>query len=142
MQQDPADPYHNYPMFAATGGYVFGVNDDGTYNPQDLGLASPGAIAAGENFSTWAKEGLISSDVSFDIMIQSFASGKAPFAITGPWAVTQIQEEGRRRPEVRRRADPARGRLDRRCRSSASRASCSRRSPRTPPSPRSSSSTT
>ena len=39
VQQDPADPYHNYPMFAATGGYVFGVNPDNTYNPQDLGLA-------------------------------------------------------------------------------------------------------
>ena len=64
MQQDPADPYHNYPMFAATGGYVFGVNPDNTYNPQDLGLASPGGIAAGENFSEWAKAGLISSDVS------------------------------------------------------------------------------
>jgi arabinogalactan oligomer/maltooligosaccharide transport system substrate-binding protein len=27
-------------------------------------------------------------------MIQSFASGQAPFAITGPWAVPNIQEEG------------------------------------------------
>jgi arabinogalactan oligomer/maltooligosaccharide transport system substrate-binding protein len=94
VQQDPADPYHNYPMFAATGGYVFGVNPDGTYNPQDLGLASEGAITAGQNFGKWASEGLISSDVSYDVMVQSFSSGKAPFAITGPWAVTQIQESG------------------------------------------------
>lgn len=92
VQQDPADPYHNYPMFAATGGYVFGVNEDGTYNPQDLGLASEGGIAAGENFSKWASEGLISSDVTFDIMIQTFSSGKAPFAITGPWAIESIDE--------------------------------------------------
>jgi arabinogalactan oligomer/maltooligosaccharide transport system substrate-binding protein len=94
VQEDPADPYHNYPMFAATGGYVFGVNPDNTYNPQDLGLTSPGGIAAGENFSKWAKDGLIVSDVSFEIMIQSFASGKAPFAITGPWAVSDIDTKG------------------------------------------------
>jgi arabinogalactan oligomer / maltooligosaccharide transport system substrate-binding protein len=92
VQQDPADPYHNMPMFAATGGYVFGVNEDGTYNPQDLGLDSEGAIAAGENFARWSSEGLISSDVTFDIMIQTFSTGQAPFAITGPWAIGSIDE--------------------------------------------------
>ena len=29
VQQDPADPYHNFPMFSAEGGYVFGTNADG-----------------------------------------------------------------------------------------------------------------
>ena len=37
VQQDPADPYHNYPLFSAAGGYVFGQNDDGTYNADDVG---------------------------------------------------------------------------------------------------------
>lgn len=87
IQQDPADPYHNYPMFSALGGYVFGQDADGSYNPDDLGIDSPGGLAAAQKFADWSAEGLISKDVTYDIMIDSFSTGKAPFAITGPWAI-------------------------------------------------------
>ncbi len=46
IQQNPADPYHNYPLFTGAGGYLFGENADGSLNPGDLGLASPGSLAA------------------------------------------------------------------------------------------------
>jgi arabinogalactan oligomer/maltooligosaccharide transport system substrate-binding protein len=42
--------------------------------------------------ATWLQEqgaaGLLSADVTYDVMKESFGAGKAPFAITGPWAVT------------------------------------------------------
>ena len=94
VQQDPADPYHNYPLFSGAGGYVFGQNDDGTYNADDVGIDSEGGLVAAQKFADWSTSGLISKDVSYDIMIESFSTGKAPFAITGPWAVGSFTDAG------------------------------------------------
>ena len=92
VQQDPADPFHNYPLFTAMGGYVFGQDADGSYNADDLGIDSEGGLAAAQKFADWSNSGLISKDVSYDIMIDSFSSGQAPFAITGPWAVGEFSD--------------------------------------------------
>jgi maltose-binding protein MalE len=94
VQQGPADPYHNFPLFSAVGGYVFGQNADGTYNAADLGIDSEGGLAAAALFKKWSDEGLISKDVTYDIMNESFSAGKAPFAITGPWAVGGFTDAG------------------------------------------------
>lgn len=83
------DPYHEFPLFSALGGYVFGQNPDGTYNPEDLGIDSPGGLRAARAFREWTKMGLINKDVNYDVMIEKFGTGKAPFAITGPWAISQ-----------------------------------------------------
>ena len=85
------DPFHNYPLFTALGGYVFGLNDDGSYNPDDLGIDSEGGLVAAQAFSDWAAEGLIDVDITYDIMTESFGSGNAPFAITGPWATPSFE---------------------------------------------------
>ncbi|HSM65342.1 MAG TPA: maltose ABC transporter substrate-binding protein, partial [Ilumatobacteraceae bacterium] len=90
VQQDPADPYHNYPLFTAMGGYVFAQDEDGSYNADDLGIDSEGGLAAAQKFAEWSEAGLISKDVSYAVMIDSFSSGQAPFAITGPWAVGEF----------------------------------------------------
>lgn len=83
------DAYHLQPILTAFGGYIFAQNEDGTFNPDDLGIDSPGGLAAAEFLSEQAAAGLLSADTSYDVMIESFGSGKAPFAITGPWALTQ-----------------------------------------------------
>jgi maltose-binding protein MalE len=83
------DAYHLQPVLSAYGGYIFAQNADGTFNPADLGVDSPGALAAATFLSDSASNGLLSADVTYDVMIDSFGSGKAPFAITGPWAVSQ-----------------------------------------------------
>jgi arabinogalactan oligomer / maltooligosaccharide transport system substrate-binding protein len=53
------DPYHEYPLFTALGGYVFGRNVDGSYDPQDLGLDGPQSLHAAEEFGQWRADGLI-----------------------------------------------------------------------------------
>jgi len=83
------DGYHYQPILSAFGGYIFAQNEDGTFNPDDLGLDSPGAIDAATFLSDEAQAGLLSADTTYDVMIDSFANGKAAFAITGPWALTQ-----------------------------------------------------
>jgi arabinogalactan oligomer/maltooligosaccharide transport system substrate-binding protein len=79
------DFYHWFPLFTADGGYVFGANADGTPNPKDLGLDSPGAIKAGETLKTLVDEGIFSGSVSYDIATKAFQDGKAAYLISGPW---------------------------------------------------------
>ena len=40
------DGYHYQPILTAFGGYIFAQNEDGTFNPDDLGLDSEGGLAA------------------------------------------------------------------------------------------------
>ncbi|NNF55724.1 MAG: maltose ABC transporter substrate-binding protein [Acidimicrobiales bacterium] len=87
IQNDPGDPFHDFPLYTAAGGYLFGRNADGSLNADDLGLDSAGGLAAGAQFEAWAESGLLQPSLSYDVMIESFGQGNAPFAITGPWAV-------------------------------------------------------
>lgn len=88
------DPYHNYPIVTAFGGYVFGRNADGSYNPNDLGIDSEGGLAAARYFSELSEMGVVNIDILYDVMIESFSNGEAPFAITGPWALPSFDEAG------------------------------------------------
>lgn len=91
QQNGSADPYHNYPVFTALGGYVFGSPETG-YDPSDVGIDSPGALAAADKYAEMADAGLVNIDITYDIMIEKFANGQAPFAITGPWAVGDFSD--------------------------------------------------
>ncbi len=92
QQNGNADPYHNYPLFSGMGGYVFKADATGTYDANNLGIDSKGGIDAAKQFAKWVASGLIDPNVTYDIMIQSFADGKAPYAITGPWAVNDKEK--------------------------------------------------
>ena len=90
VQNDPGgDPYHQFPLYTAAGGYLFGENADGSLNPDDLGLDSDGGLAAGLQIQAWTESGLLQPGLSYDVMIESFGQGTAPFVITGPWAVAE-----------------------------------------------------
>lgn len=88
------DVYHNYWVVTATGGYVFGQNDDGSYDADDLGIDSEGGLAAADVFGQLADQGAISQDVTYDVMLESFANGRTPYAITGPWAIADFETGG------------------------------------------------
>jgi arabinogalactan oligomer/maltooligosaccharide transport system substrate-binding protein len=94
QEQGNGDPYHNYPIVTSFGGYVFGLNADGSYNPDDIGIDSPGGLAAAEYFADLSDEGVISIDTLYDVMIESFSNGDSPFAITGPWALPSFDDAG------------------------------------------------
>ena len=58
------DGYHYQPILSAFGGYIFAQNEDGTFNPDDLGLDSPGALeAAPVPLRLRQPSGLLSADV-------------------------------------------------------------------------------
>ncbi len=91
-QQDPADVYHNYWVVTGAGGYVFAQNEDGSYDADDVGIDSEGGLRAAELFGEMADSGFVNQDVSYDVMIDSFANGRTPFAITGPWALPDFED--------------------------------------------------
>lgn len=79
------DAYHNYPIISAFGGYIFGLNEDGTLNPADLGLASDGGLAAAEWLAGMYADGLMVPDVDSDVVFSLFESGDLGMLVTGPW---------------------------------------------------------
>lgn len=85
------DPYHTYPIFSGFGGYVFGVNEDGSYNPDDVGLDSPGGVRAAEELDAMIKAGLLRPDIDYPTMMNLFQTGRSAMFITGPWALNDVR---------------------------------------------------
>ena len=81
------DAYHWQPLFSADGGYAFKQNADGTYDPKDMGIGGPGAIAAATRLQQLANEGIVQASVTADIAKVAFTTGKSPYWITGPWNI-------------------------------------------------------
>ncbi len=86
------DPgYNSLPMQTAFGGYVFGVDANGAWNPDDVGLDSTGMITA----VTWMKkavdEGLMPNTTDYETGHQLFETGQIPFLMAGPWALDRIR---------------------------------------------------
>jgi arabinogalactan oligomer / maltooligosaccharide transport system substrate-binding protein len=84
------DVYHNYWVVTATGGYVFGQGEDGSYDASDVGIDSEGALESAQVFADLTEQGVLSQDVDYEVMIDTFSRGAAPFAITGPWAIADF----------------------------------------------------
>ena len=86
------DAYHWYPLFSADGGYAYAQNADGTFNIDDMGVGKEGSIAAAERLAQLADEGIVNGSITYDIARETFASGKSPYFITGPWQVPEQTE--------------------------------------------------
>jgi hypothetical protein len=86
--------YDLYPLFTSFGGYIFGKDDQGNYDPTDLGLDSEGMIEA----ATWLQEqveaGNLPTDWDWANNHALFETGEVPFIMAGPWALDRIRESG------------------------------------------------
>jgi len=89
MQQ--GDPYHTYPLLTGFGGYIFGRDAQGNYNPKDLGLDSPGGLAYARELDSLIKNGILRKDVNYELMMNLFKQGKSAMFITGPWALGDVR---------------------------------------------------
>lgn len=88
------DPYHTFPLFSATGGYVFGKNPDGTLNPLDVGLNNAGSVRGLELFDQLLEEGLVPVGTDYNTATSLFYQGKVGMIITGPWALGDARRAG------------------------------------------------
>ncbi|MFZ5923619.1 MAG: maltose/maltodextrin ABC transporter substrate-binding protein MalE [Bacillota bacterium] len=85
------DPYHTFPLMSATGGYVFGINKDGTLNPLDVGLNNKGAIRGLTLFDKLIEDGIMPIGIDYPTMTGLFKEGKVGMMITGPWAFGDLR---------------------------------------------------
>jgi arabinogalactan oligomer/maltooligosaccharide transport system substrate-binding protein len=94
QQGTNGDAYHMYPFFSGLGGYIFGVNKAGNLDPSDIGVANPSFLKNASLIDKWNKEGLINSKTDYSTCDNAFTKNQAPYWITGPWAVSDIQKAG------------------------------------------------
>jgi arabinogalactan oligomer/maltooligosaccharide transport system substrate-binding protein len=90
------DAYHIYPLYASGGGYLFGTTDNGDYDPKDLGVAKPEAVAAFAKIGKLGEKGAgaLKRSITAENAISVFTSKKSAFLISGPWAITDIKKAG------------------------------------------------
>jgi len=86
-----ANPFFAYPIFGAFGGYVFGKKADGSYNEDDLGLDSPGSIAAAQAIATAVTQGLLVKGLDYGTMQSLFYDGKIGMMLDGPWSYDGVK---------------------------------------------------
>jgi maltose-binding protein MalE len=86
--------YNALPIQTAYGGYVFGVDESGAWNPNDVGLDSPGMIEAVTYMTDAAAEGLMPNTFDYETAHSLFETGQIPFLMAGPWALDRIRASG------------------------------------------------
>jgi maltose/maltodextrin transport system substrate-binding protein/arabinogalactan oligomer/maltooligosaccharide transport system substrate-binding protein len=84
--------FHAYGLNTAFGGYIFGTDAQGSYDPADVGLDSEGFIASGEYLQGLVEAGLLPSTVDGETAQSLFESGAIPFIIEGPWVLSRFRE--------------------------------------------------
>jgi maltose-binding protein MalE len=84
--------YDVYPLFTSFGGYIFGKDDKGNWNPQDLGVDSPGMIEGVKWLADHVKSGDLPADWDGGNNRSLFESGKVPFIMDGPWTLQRYRD--------------------------------------------------
>ncbi|MFA4897619.1 MULTISPECIES: extracellular solute-binding protein [Microbacterium] len=90
---ETGDGYTMYGLQTSFGAPVFVQDESGSYTTE-VGMGG----AAGEAFANWlgangsAGTGYISTTVDYDINNELFATGKAPYTIQGPWAMSLFED--------------------------------------------------
>ncbi|MFA9458175.1 extracellular solute-binding protein [Halalkalibacter sp. AB-rgal2] len=76
--------YYLYSFINSHGGYVFG-EEDGVYDPTDIGLNNEGAVAGLTQYKEFIDEGILPRTLTVDVMDGLFSEGKVGMVISGPW---------------------------------------------------------
>lgn len=88
------DAYHAFPWLSAYGGGIFGTNEDGGWDPDNVIVGSEETVAGAEKMQWLAEEGALNVNIDYATMESLFADGQVPFMVTGPWAISNVQGAG------------------------------------------------
>ncbi len=91
---DYSNPYYTWAINEAYGGYIFGKNEDGSWNPDDLGIDTEGSIQAYEMINSLIEEKVIPTNMAITLMQTKFRSGKAAILLDGSWDLANFREAG------------------------------------------------
>jgi arabinogalactan oligomer/maltooligosaccharide transport system substrate-binding protein len=90
------NPYFIHPLYTSGGGYMFGEDPDGGFDPADLGVSGPGAVAAYEKIASLGEGGLgvLKRSIGGDNALSLFTEGQTAFLVEGPWQLPNLAEAG------------------------------------------------
>jgi arabinogalactan oligomer/maltooligosaccharide transport system substrate-binding protein len=88
------DAYHMQPLYTSAGGYLFGTNAQGDYDPADLGVGKEGSLQAAAKIGELGKAGVLKTSITGDNSIATFTAGDCAMLVSGPWALADIQAAG------------------------------------------------
>ena len=86
--------YDAYPWMSSQGGYIFGLDANGDYNPQDVGIDSEGMIKFGEMALQWKNDGVLSDNLDSTTAKSMFKDGTVAFMMNGPWELGNLRDAG------------------------------------------------
>jgi len=86
--------YSVYPVYDSFGGTIFGKKIDGSLDGKTILMAERGFIDGLEFLTNAVKRRLIPETIDWDVSHVLFESGKAPFVLTGPWALNRFKTAG------------------------------------------------
>jgi maltose-binding protein MalE len=87
----PDATYNSFPFYSSFDGNIFGKNKDGSLDPNKVEIASPAFIQGLDLMTSLVKKGLVPNAIDWDAAHVLFESGKAPFIMTGPWALNRFK---------------------------------------------------
>jgi arabinogalactan oligomer / maltooligosaccharide transport system substrate-binding protein len=90
--------YYANSVLSGYGGYIFGRDADGNYDPTDIGINNAGAVEGATYIQKFYKEGLFPSGIigeqGISVIESLFTEGKAAAIISGPWNVDPFTKAG------------------------------------------------
>jgi maltose/maltodextrin transport system substrate-binding protein len=86
--------FFTWPLLAGGGGFVFGRNAAGAFDPKQTGVNQPGAVKAAEQLAGWLDSGLLPRGAGYAQMESAFNRGEVAMMISGPWAWDNLRKNG------------------------------------------------
>lgn len=90
--------YYAQGVMTPFGGYIFGEDSSGNYDPNQLGIDSKGEIEGAEYIQQFYKEKVfpagIIGDQGINVLDSLFTEGKAAAVISGPWNLEPYKKAG------------------------------------------------
>jgi maltose-binding protein MalE len=90
----PDATYNAYPVYDSFGGVIFGKKSDGSLDGKQVLMADAGFTAGLDFLTKQVKAKLIPENIDWDAAHVLFESGKAPYCMTGPWALQRFRTAG------------------------------------------------
>ena len=90
---DPRSAYYTWGILASGGGYVFG-KDGSDYNLSNVGVATPGAVAALTKIVGLIQSGVLPKSCSYSETEDFMGQGKLAMMISGPWSWSNLIQKG------------------------------------------------
>lgn len=87
--EDAGPATYLYPLYTAGGGYLYGPKADGRYDTADVGVDSPGGVAALGKLAELGRAAVLRTGMSYVDARKAFATGRVPFLIDNAGALAE-----------------------------------------------------